>query len=342
MAEELVHDIEMIEEGIVEQAHRLSDTLLQPLEENEEEEGHPHDSAPMSSGRHNILRFAYTVTGAIGHLVKDRWHRRHEKRRQRQANTANICHSSLSKVVDSLGLVGGQGACGGGFSFRDTVASIEELYSRQRSWIPDLSCNDPTEDVSLSSQEKTTDNDDDDVSYVQFIGSNALESNIDDEHELGRSHVNTKSASQPPSLGTVVETSASSHSRSNSFSSLSDDGTGEKISTMWSPESGGSANHISATSSSTTSVVRPDGITRDGVYWSVKSQCITRLPNGDMQLEVSPWMWRHHSLLNYHLSADPNNARRLFDMGLVDACEHHWELMKFFDPDAYKAMMMNK
>jgi heme exporter protein D len=50
-------------------------------------------------------------------------------------------------------------------------------------------------------------------------------------------------------------------------------------------------------------------------------------------------MWRHQPILNYHLSADPDQARKLFEMGMVDACEHHWELLQFFDPDAYVAML---
>lgn len=82
-----------------------------------------------------------------------------------------------------------------------------------------------------------------------------------------------------------------------------------------------------------------DGIVRgESTYWRVKSPLISKIPaahGGGLQLEVSPWMWRHQPVLNYHLSSDPESCRRLFEMGMVDAAEHYFELMKFFSPDEY-------
>jgi hypothetical protein len=82
---------------------------------------------------------------------------------------------------------------------------------------------------------------------------------------------------------------------------------------------------------------REDGVLLgDSTYWRVQGPLISRIPHGGgLLLEISPWMWRHHPLLNYHLSSDPEAGRRLFEMGMVDAAEHHFELMKFFSPDEF-------
>jgi hypothetical protein len=84
-----------------------------------------------------------------------------------------------------------------------------------------------------------------------------------------------------------------------------------------------------------------DGVVRgSSTYWRVKSPLISRIPHGGgLQLEVSPWMWRHQQVLNYHLSSDPAAGRRLFEMGMVDAAEHYFDLMKFFSPDEYLLLM---
>lgn len=67
-------------------------------------------------------------------------------------------------------------------------------------------------------------------------------------------------------------------------------------------------------------------------YWKRQGDIIKQIPNGGgIQLEISPWMWRHHSIWNYHLSADPMNAIKLFNMGINDAFDHHEELKRFFD-----------
>jgi hypothetical protein len=67
-------------------------------------------------------------------------------------------------------------------------------------------------------------------------------------------------------------------------------------------------------------------------YWKKQGDIIKQIPNGGgLQLEISPWMWRHHSIWNYHLSADPMDAIKLFNMGINDAFDHHEELKRFFD-----------
>ena len=90
----------------------------------------------------------------------------------------------------------------------------------------------------------------------------------------------------------------------------------------------------------------PDPKPEDGIvsgestYWKVKTPVVSRIPNGrGLQLEISPWMWRHQPVLNYHLSSDPEACRRLFEMGMVDAAEHYFDLMKFFSPNEYLLLM---
>lgn len=75
-------------------------------------------------------------------------------------------------------------------------------------------------------------------------------------------------------------------------------------------------------------------ISENRTYWRVKSSLVSKIPGG-IQLEIAPWSWRHQPLLNYHLSSDPETCRRLFEMGMVDAAEHHFDLMKFFSPEEY-------
>jgi hypothetical protein len=90
-------------------------------------------------------------------------------------------------------------------------------------------------------------------------------------------------------------------------------------------------------------LVKSDGfVTNNGeTYWAVKGQSIKKTPDGGTLLEISPWMWRQQPVLNYHLTSDMEAGRRLFDMGLMDAAEHHWDLMKFFVPEEYAAMQQN-
>ena len=67
-------------------------------------------------------------------------------------------------------------------------------------------------------------------------------------------------------------------------------------------------------------------------YWKNKGDIIKLIPNsGGLLLEISPWMWRHHSIWNYHLSSQPSQAIKLFNMGISDAFDHHQELQAFFD-----------
>jgi hypothetical protein len=67
-------------------------------------------------------------------------------------------------------------------------------------------------------------------------------------------------------------------------------------------------------------------------FWKNKGKIIKQIPNqGGIQLEISPWMWRHHPVWNYHLSSDPKHAIELFNMGINDAHHHHDELKQFFD-----------
>lgn len=51
-------------------------------------------------------------------------------------------------------------------------------------------------------------------------------------------------------------------------------------------------------------------------YWRVKTPVVSKvLVKGAqaLQLEVSPWMWRHQALLNYHLSSDPASCESHYD-----------------------------
>jgi hypothetical protein len=76
----------------------------------------------------------------------------------------------------------------------------------------------------------------------------------------------------------------------------------------------------------------PGGVPLSNDYWKKQGDIIKQIPNGGgIQLEISPWMWRHHSIWNYHLSSDPMNAIKLFNMGINDAFDHHEELKRFFD-----------
>jgi hypothetical protein len=66
------------------------------------------------------------------------------------------------------------------------------------------------------------------------------------------------------------------------------------------------------------------------VYWRTKAQNISTTPCGGTQLLVTPWMWRKLPLWAYHLTSKTAQARQLFEMGLIDAAEHHADLVAFF------------
>jgi hypothetical protein len=66
------------------------------------------------------------------------------------------------------------------------------------------------------------------------------------------------------------------------------------------------------------------------VYWRTKAQNVCTTPCGGTQLLITPWMWRKVPLWAYHLTSKAAGARQLFEMGLVDAAEHHADLVVFF------------
>jgi hypothetical protein len=87
-AEELVHDIEMIEEGFAEQAHQLSDHLMEnnPIESFM----HPHDSAPLTIGPYGIVRFGATISQALVSLLTDSLARLYEGRKRNAGDSDSV------------------------------------------------------------------------------------------------------------------------------------------------------------------------------------------------------------------------------------------------------------
>jgi hypothetical protein len=61
-------------------------------------------------------------------------------------------------------------------------------------------------------------------------------------------------------------------------------------------------------------------------------------PCGGTQLLITPWMWRKLPISAYHLTCNGDKALALFELGLIDAAEHHEELIKFFCPQDYLNM----
>jgi hypothetical protein len=64
--------------------------------------------------------------------------------------------------------------------------------------------------------------------------------------------------------------------------------------------------------------------------WQRKGKCVKITSTGHKLLEVTPWQWRHHHWLNYHLSSDVSKLQWLFDLGYNDAHIHRAELADFF------------
>ncbi len=78
-----------------------------------------------------------------------------------------------------------------------------------------------------------------------------------------------------------------------------------------------------------------------GVYWRNKAQPVSITPCGGSQLLITPWMWRRLPMSAYHLTSKAEKATALFELGLVDAAEHHMELLKFFNPEEYLSKLNN-
>ena len=67
-----------------------------------------------------------------------------------------------------------------------------------------------------------------------------------------------------------------------------------------------------------------------GHLWNTKGHIIKKLEHGGLLLEIAPWTWRRQPLFHYHLTSDPQQVQRLFDLGYADAKKHHREINKFF------------
>ena len=67
-----------------------------------------------------------------------------------------------------------------------------------------------------------------------------------------------------------------------------------------------------------------------GVYWNSKPNIIKKLEHGGLLLEIAPWSFRRQPLLHYHLTGDPQQVQKLFDLGYHDAKNHHRTIAKFF------------
>lgn len=70
-------------------------------------------------------------------------------------------------------------------------------------------------------------------------------------------------------------------------------------------------------------------------YWKKKADAVSVTPCGSTQLLITPWMWRKLPLSSYHLTSKGENAQALLELGVIDAAEHHMELLKFFNPDEF-------
>ena len=360
-AEELVHDIEMIEEQVAEQAHQLSDHLLTP---------HPHDGAPMAMGPYGIVRFGATITNALVTILSESVQRLMEQRRASRSppphaaasappvdvNTPHwvqfckclsraqrVGEGEYSSLEKSSGRTGSYGASGGllrGLSsvlglhlpFSDSSTPLEALCSSQSSW-PDSLC------------ESIADNDVEESLWPGGSRVPRVDSREEDEcvefgldSPVGPLASTTAEDGDDDLDGSICVESLSSMTGSSAVSTGSESGSEQhQANTGY---SSAQYAYVGAPVQSPSPVIRKDNLIDDErTYWRVKGQLITKIPTGGVQLEISPWMWRHHSIMNYHLSADPAHARKLFEMGMIDAYEHHWDLLQFFDLEEYTAML---
>mmetsp|Transcript_7567 Transcript_7567/g.12724 ORF Transcript_7567/g.12724 Transcript_7567/m.12724 type:complete len:509 (+) Transcript_7567:68-1594(+) len=313
-AAELAHDIERIEEGLdvlleegLEQAHRLSQSYkakLPPVFSGGALSSSPeedlHHAAPMSSGPYGAAYIPVDVAKKIS------------------TGLLHICSSVVSSGVDAVAsrvhaktTAVTTAAHDAVTSSRDTLASYGFTYD----WLTELTSTSSSAAVTCTEPSSSgTESWQDREAHADFAGypSWPVPGMVP---ELPVNSDNTQ-----PNDSTVAESVGVSSQPPTCLTS----------STSWPPEhSPGRVKKLE------------DGITKgDSTYWRVKSPLITKIPcGGGLQLEISPWMWRHQPVLNYHLSSNPEACRRLFEMGMVDAAEHHFELMKFFSPDDFVTLM---
>ena len=67
-----------------------------------------------------------------------------------------------------------------------------------------------------------------------------------------------------------------------------------------------------------------------GGLWRERDEQPQLTSSGALRFEISPWIWRNHPLIHYHLSSSQEGMRDLFDLGMKDARAHHHQFEKFF------------
>ena len=326
-AAELAHDIELIEEGLdglleegLEKAHRLSQSYKSSLpsalggtDSSKDVSKDLHHAAPISSGPYGAVYIPVDIAKKV---------------------TSGLLHMCSSVVVTGANTVTSKVQAKAG----DVISVAEAVVSKSQNvlakfgitydWLSGL--------VSTSS-----------TSAISCREPNASdEMNVDQEQEGEFLDLEAYPSWPVPGMSSAGQECNSDQHCSHDNKMENEAGKSSKESTeglehhVLSPCPTKTAD-ISSLRMSPSTLRTEDGVTRgDSTYWRVKSPLISKIPHGGgLQLEISPWMWRHQPILNYHLSSDPGACRRLFEMGMVDAAEHHFELMKFFSPDDFMTLI---